>query len=278
MQRYFARVIDVKTLGKLVKEYKSSVWESILKLNDLEDFDAIWALKADWFEGPNIRRGGWSGVSRIRLNTEDGGSVAVFLKRQENHNAKSWLSRLRRGIPTFYREFKNIRLLTGLNIPTLEIVYFYYRHNKEGKSQAILITKELEGFESLAAESYSRNSALMQDKKQREKLMAAVAMNMGHMHSQRIQHRCFYDKHVFVASINDCWEVRFIDLEKVRRTLTRNIAMERDLYTFSRRMKSWRLSDKIRFFKMYMKEEKLSSYSKAMWYKIVARLRSKGKI
>jgi hypothetical protein len=273
-------MVVLSVFGKLMKEYKEyrgSGWESVLTLNNLDSFDAIWDLKADWFEEPNIRRGGWSGVCKIKLETENGDSVGVFLKRQENHNTKSWLSRFRGGIPTFYREFKNIIRLIEHDVPTIEPIYFCYRY-KEGKSQAILISKDLEGFESLDSAVYARDGALMQDKEQREKIMSAVAKNMYKMHSQRFQHRCLHDKHVFVALVNDVWEVRFLDLEMLRRTWSKNMAMERDLYTFSRRMIGWQWKDKLKFFKMYMDEDKLSSESKVMWHKIIGRLRAKNKM
>ncbi len=83
-----------------MKEFVGSGWKKILELNELESFDSIWELDAAWFEEPNKRRGGWSGVSRISLKTEEGGSVGVFLKRQENHNTKT-LAKPVNGEPTF---------------------------------------------------------------------------------------------------------------------------------------------------------------------------------
>ena len=64
-----------------MQEYIGKGWEKILRDNGLADFDSIWNLDAGWFEEPNKRRGGWSGVSRISLKTEEGGSLGMFLKR-----------------------------------------------------------------------------------------------------------------------------------------------------------------------------------------------------
>jgi hypothetical protein len=43
--------------------------QATLKLNHLDDFDSIWNMKVDWFEDPNERRGGWSGVGKLGLKT-----------------------------------------------------------------------------------------------------------------------------------------------------------------------------------------------------------------
>ena len=72
-----------------MKQYKSEQWQEILAFNDLDTYEKIWALKAEWFEEPNERRGGWSGVSRIELKLPSGGCVGAFLKRQENHVTSS---------------------------------------------------------------------------------------------------------------------------------------------------------------------------------------------
>ena len=47
---------------------------TVFAANGLDGFDAFWRLPEDWFEPPNRRRGGWSGVSRHRLSLPDGGS------------------------------------------------------------------------------------------------------------------------------------------------------------------------------------------------------------
>jgi hypothetical protein len=88
-----------------MKDFVNERWRTILARNGLTDFDALWDLKADWFEAPNHRRGGWSGVSRCELDRPEGGKVAVFLKRQENHKARIW-SHPVHGAPTFLREFR----------------------------------------------------------------------------------------------------------------------------------------------------------------------------
>ena len=130
-----------------MKDFINDRWRPILVHNGLSDFGALWQLKADWFEAPNHRRGGWSGVSRCELALPGGGTRAIFLKRQENHKARLWTHPLR-GAPTFLREFRHIQHYRACGIPTLEPVYFAM--HKVGKDErAILVTEELTGFVSM---------------------------------------------------------------------------------------------------------------------------------
>jgi len=258
-----------------MKEYIEDRWESVLKLNKLDHFESLWGLEVGWFEEPNKRRGGWSGVSRISLKTENGGVVSLFLKRQENHNTKVWNSPFK-GIPTFYKEFKNIQRFIAYGIPTVEPVYFGYRYVK-GKSQSILVTKELEGFASLDAAIYSREGLLMQNRERRKEMMVAIVDGMRKMHNYHFQHNCLYDKHIFVRQVGNRWDVKFIDLEKLGRSFFQKSAVIRDLYTLTRHISGWRQSDKLKFFKIYMQEEKLSPRSKLIWREIHNKMKAKNK-
>lgn len=44
-------------------------------------FDNLWSQNDDWYETPNIRRGGWSGVVKTTVKTSNGISP-VYLKKQ----------------------------------------------------------------------------------------------------------------------------------------------------------------------------------------------------
>ena len=260
-----------------MKEYIGAGYEQVLQYNEMDGFDSIWNMDAGWFEEPNDRRGGWSGVSRVSLKKENGETVSVFLKRQENHDTKVWNHPVK-GIPTFYHEFKNIRTFIAHGIPTLEPVYFAYRY-RDGKSQAILITRELEGFESLDAAIYARDGAIMQDRTQREQIMEAVAKVIRKMHGHHFQHRCLYGKHIFLRLVEGCWEVKFIDLEKVRRAFFIKKAIMIDFDTLPRHLSGWRRSDRLKFLRIYMQEEKLSQKSKLIWRGINSRmLRRKSRV
>lgn len=149
-------------------EHFDNGWQQVLA-----NFDALWTLKADWFEEPNTRRGGWSGVIKYPLATSNS-IIDVFIKRQENHITKTLLHPVN-GIATFQKEFRNIQLLTNKKIPTLELVYFGLRDK-----QAILISKSLEGYNSLDSGIF-QNIAYQQKRALLSKIAITTA-NMHHWH------------------------------------------------------------------------------------------------
>jgi hypothetical protein len=248
-------------------EYFGDGWKNILSTHSLANFEQIWTLKSDWFEEPNIRRGGWSGVIKYPLQ-HDKTTVNVFIKRQENHASKTLLHPIK-GMATFKKEFHNIKRLTDKKIPTLELIYFGSQNLK-----AILITKSLENFYSL--ESVDRS---LLTTKERHALLSAIATATQKMHQHHFQHNCFYPKHIFVQKLDEQWDVKFIDLEKLKRTPFKKHATERDLFTLYRHSDfNWTIKDRIYFFKAYVNEGKLSKKSKKLWYAIEKKLQAKRKV
>jgi hypothetical protein len=165
----------------------------LLDYNGFDCFESLWGVKLDWFEEPNYRRNGWSGVSRHVLKTPDGGSVAVFIKRQENHNFKSFLHPMR-GLPTIYREYKNISRLKKYGIPCPDLVLYGHR-NTGGQWQAILITRSLPGYKPLED---CLNSIEPDDVGARRALLASVAEMLCQMHAHHLRHGSLYAKHILV--------------------------------------------------------------------------------
>lgn len=207
---------------------------AILKHNGLHSFTDVWALKADWFETPNERRSGWSGASRVELKKPDGGVLAVFLKRQQDHDTRSLGHPF--GQPTFRREFANIRKLQALAIPAVPLVY-YGEQRINGHSCAALMTVALDEFQSLDEwwDSHPQADA-------RKAVLAAIAEWAAQISKQRWQHGCLYDKHIFVRRYpgNDGFgptDIRLIDLEKMRRRLTVNRAANMNIKQLIRHSK-----------------------------------------
>ena len=241
-------------------------WQQIFASNNLANFNALWDLKTEWFEEPNVRRGGWSGVVKIDLDTPEG-KVGVFIKRQENHISKTFQHPIK-GIATFQKEFHNILRLSSKQIPTLELIYF-----SQQKKKAILITQELKGYRPLDSKEFFSLSP-----KQKQALLSKVAQVSSMMHRHKFQHNCFYPKHIFVKNINGEWDIRFIDLEKLKRTLFQKQSMLRDLQSLYRHADDhWTIKDRIYFFKCYMNEKKLSNNSKKIWKAIEKKLQNKRK-
>lgn len=253
-------------------EYINKDWQEILKENNLADFDAIWDLKSDWFEEPNIRRGGWSGVVKVKLNTTNG-KVSIFIKRQQNHASKTLFHPIK-GCPTFEREFKNIVRLTKHKLPTLTPVYFAKR-TINGDIQAILITEELEGYIPLDSEHFLSEDAF-KDKQHKHRLFESIATVLRNMHRHHYQHNCFYLKHVFVKADGDSWDIKIIDLEKLKWCFSKKNAIFRDLLTLHRHATSWSKKDRMAIFKYYVEESKLSGKSKDLWHAIEKKVLTKG--
>jgi len=200
----------------MIKDYfNSSQTRQLFAANHLGSFDDLWGLQSEWFEEPNYRRSGWSGVVKYTLTGEHGEPYPVFIKRQETHNCKTLLHPFR-GMPTFRREFINIHRLSKHQIPTLTTLY-YAEREVYGKHRAVLVTESLEGF--LSVEDYWKqfpelNSIL------RKWIMQRTGQVLRNLHEANFQHNCLYPKHIFVR-LNDIsagqdQDVRLIDLEKLK--------------------------------------------------------------
>ena len=246
-------------------DYLAPGWNEVLKHNGLGSFDAIWALKADWFEPPNKRRGGWSGVVRLEVRRLDGGIEVLFIKRQENHQRRTFCHPLA-GEPTFKVEIKNINRLKRIGVPTLDEVY-YAQRKLNGRWRAILITRELKGFQSLERlmEVWpAMDSACHYDKRRR--LIATTAALIRRLHSHRLVHGTLYPKHLFIRLAADRDpEICLIDLEKMRFAWTSQRAARCDLDCLNRRAQCWSQCDRLRFFKEYMGSQSLSKKERAFW-------------
>jgi hypothetical protein len=253
-----------------MKDFDNERWRTILAHNGLIGFDALWGLDAQWFEAPNQRRGGWSGVSRCELQLPTGGTVALFLKRQENHGTRSLLHPMS-GVPTFLREFRRIMSYRQHEIPTLEPVYFGMR-GKGRNQRAILATEELTGYVSLEdrVQAWGRNG--VPPRADRRRILMAVAELLKKMHAHGIRHGCFFPKHVFIRVTPDgSVDARVIDLEKSRRRPLRVMCALRDLYSLSHYSPSvWSRTDRLWFFKQYLGIPHLNTYAKWLWHRVTA--------
>ena len=118
----------------------------LLARHGLDSFEALWGLDAPWFEEPNRRRGGWSGVVRVELEDETGGRHGLFIKRQEDHPRRDLLHPF--GEPTFAAELRSLLRTREAGVATLEPVW-YQQRRVDGHLRAVLITRELMGFRPL---------------------------------------------------------------------------------------------------------------------------------
>ncbi len=215
---------------KVVREvYESAALEAEFKRNQIGDFRAIWELDAPWFEAPNERRDGVSGVVTYELSAEHGAAIPIFIKRQSNHNTRTWVHPIR-GIPTFRREFQNIVHLRELGVKTLDVLYFGEAIAEEGHL-AVLISRALVDYTPL--DSWFRQSSNLIDSERVKRLLTSLVKAIKPMHRRRIRHGCLYGKHIFVKEDandqNGHFDVRLLDLEKAHRTRSVSYAAQKDL-------------------------------------------------
>jgi len=191
--------------------FNSHETEQLFKHNNLSEFEQLWALDCAWFEEPNYRRNGWSGVSKYALKEAAGDPCHVFIKRQENHNYKTLLHPIK-GVPTFRREFFNIKRLEKNQIPTLVELY-YGERVINGKQQSILITQSLEAYQSFEDYFQPENSPPEDLVTQ---IMQVAGQNVRLLHDAHFRHGSLYPKHFFVKVNKEQTDVRLIDLEKLK--------------------------------------------------------------
>jgi hypothetical protein len=260
----------------MIEEYLNEDWRDILRFNKAETFEQLWALnRGEWFEPPNNRRGGWSGVVRHVLRMPDGREVGVFIKCQENHGYRSWKNFFRISA-TFEREFRNLQRCQRLGIPTLEPVYFGQRI-VEGGLRAILVTRELEGYRPFDASCYTPISKL--ERSRRKKIFERVGAALRKMHCHNIQYNCLYLKHIFIKEdVGGSVDVRLIDMEKAKWRPCRKFIAVRDWYSLHRRAVGWSRTDRLRLFLAYREEDRLSTESKKIVKAILRRMNRKGRI
>lgn len=188
-----------------MSDFIASEDRAVLERHGLACFEALWALKLEAVDEPNVERGGWSSVCRLELE-----GAAYYLKRQSNHLTRS----LRRplGEPTFAREFRNIRHYQQLGIPALQAAFFA-RRQAAGEQRAILLSRALDGWTDLyrLLDQWAELAPA-----QRQAMLHAVARLAARLHGQGQMHGCFYPKHIFLRATGEDYQACLIDLEKTR--------------------------------------------------------------
>lgn len=204
-----------------------------------DDFGQFWQLQGDWVEAPNVRRGGESGVQRVRA--EDGG--LLYVKRQIGHVYRSWLHPF--GRPTVLRERDALEGLRRLGVRVPEIIYCGAERDERQQWRALLVTANLEGFEEID-HWYAGGGRERYGEALHERLLQAIGETLARMHRGRWQHSCLYSKHVFVKVTGQGDQaqpqVALLDLEKGRRRLTARGAALHDMKQL-RRHSSFSVAD-----------------------------------
>jgi hypothetical protein len=203
----------------------------------------------------------------------DGNSSALFIKRQQNHTTRTWRHPLL-GINTFRREFENLQWLHAVGVPTLDVLFFAERV-VDGDRRAILISRELTGYRSFEDYMAYWKQHGFPEKPVWRRLLQKLAGIAAHMHQHHIKQNCFLPKHVFIGGLDGELDIRLIDFEKAKRSLTVRDAMIRDLDTFNRRSPDLRATDRLRFLLAYCGQKRPDARVRSIWKQLMTNLHKK---
>jgi hypothetical protein len=236
-------------------------WEDALKSADLFDIEAVTQRDFDWFEAPNRRRGGWSGVTRIVLNpnTPQAKQKAVFLKIQQNHFYIAPNTGFRKRL-TFEREFAAMTALRP-RCPAIPEVLMFAKWTNDGNCGAILVTEALDGWHLLRDWQLGKASFPKPDQSTLKRALEAIAATSRQLNQAGWIHMCYSAKHIFIRpqDNSDEFDVRVIDLEKTRKRFGLGRRTVKDSSHFLRHTPKLSETDKLNYLKAYFKTDSFSN-------------------
>ena len=251
---------------KIKKSWVAPEWVSALKDAGLLDIKSVSKREFDWFESPNRRRGGWSGVTRIVLNPEAAkeNQKAVFLEIQQNHFYRApstfFLKRL-----SFAREFDALQALAPVVscMPNL-LQFAQWKH--DGNQGSLIITEALEGL--IPFDQWLKKQKDSADSDQSESILKAlqsVASAARELHNAGWAHFGFYPKHAFIRKDEDGhYTTCLIDLEKARQPLRSSQSTVEDASRFLRKATELNNEEKVAYLRAYFQTDTFSDAQKRM--------------
>ena len=244
---------------KLIKEWHSPEIEPLLNKAGLLDIESVTQREFDWFEEPNKRRGGWSGVTRIVLNPEapKAKQKAAFLKIQQNHFYIAPNTYFRKRL-TFEREFAAMTALRPA-CPAIPNVLMFAQWEKDGNRGAILVTEALDGWLLLRDWQKGRAELPKPDKATLHKALEAIAATSREINQAGWIHMCFSAKHLFVRpDQTGSFSVKTIDLEKTRKRIGLGRRTVKDCSHFMRHTPGLEDADKLHYLQAYFQTKTFS--------------------
>ena len=234
----------------------SPKWERALQDAGLLDIESVSQREFDWFETPNRRRGGWSGVTRLVLNPEAPAQdqLAVFLKIQQNHFYRAPNTCFTKQL-TFEREFNVLQQLDHATDSIPELVLFA-KWRSGANVGAILITQALDGWFPLTDWIQGKKGYIAPDDATFKKALEAIGKNAREIHQAGWVHLCFSAKHLFVRPKDDgSFESCVIDMEKSRKHLRAAYRTRKDCSHFMRHTPGLTEAHKLQFTKAYFQTD-----------------------
>ena len=250
---------------KIKQQWIAPEWETALKDAGLLDIEALTTREFDWFEAPNRRRGGWSGVTRLVLNPEAApeDQQAVFLKIQQNHFYRApntcFIKKL-----TFEREFEVLQQLKSAT-DTIPELAFFATWQVGSDVGAILVTRALDDWLPLNDWLLGRKGLTPPDEATFKKALEAIAQSAREINTAGWVHLCFSAKHLFVRpQADDTFESCVIDMEKSRKHLRANYRTRKDCSHFMRHTPKLTDAQKLTFLQAYFQTDTFSDKQKRL--------------
>ena len=250
---------------KLKQQWVSPELKPILESAGLLDIESVSKREFDWFEAPNRRRGGWSGVSKIVLNPDapEKEKKAVFLKIQQNHFYIApntyFLKRL-----TFEREFEAMQALKPHSEAIPNIVMFA-KWQENGNQGSILVTEALDDWIHLGPWLLGELDQPAPDEPALHRALDAIAKTAREINQAGWIHMCFSAKHIFVKEqLDSIFAVRVVDLEKTRKRIGLSRRTIKDCSHFLYHTPMLTDSDKTHFLKAYFETDRFNPAQKAL--------------
>lgn len=251
-------------------------WEARLNSAGLLDIESVIEREFDWFEAPNKRRGGWSGVTRIVLNPDAAPEKqqAVFLKIQQNHFYIAPNTGFRKRL-TFEREYAAMSALRPA-CPAIPEVLMFAKWTKDGNRGAILVTEALDEWHLLDDWQRGKASLPKPEPATLHKALAAIAATSRQINQAGWIHMCFSAKHIFIRPNDDSdqFEVRAIDLEKTRKRIGLGRRSVEDSSHFMRHTPELSEADKLCYLQAYFETDSFTPAQR----KLISKMRGAPKL
>ena len=234
-------------------------WRLALQGHGLKTISDWLALDKTLIDEPNHRGRGISQVFRARVSDPWGGEATVYIKHQRNYVRRSLLHPLS-GQATLYQEYKALMGCWQAGVPVAEPLFFA-ASNLNGDREAMLVSLDLAGFQSLDQVALDQLSTA-----RRFALIRDVAAVVRLLHERGLVHQNLYPKHVFVSwsEAMQRFDARFIDMERCRPHYHAWRPRLRDLDSLARRSEGFSARDKIRFLHHYMVQPKLGTQGRSL--------------
>ena len=256
-------------------------YRTLLTQNGLADFNSLM-----YYRQGEVIKASSGERSTVKLQLSSGeGAVGAYLKRYQGCGLKARARCLLRcSLPrTALDEWNAILSFHRLGIPTMIPLAVGVNNHPVFKKESFLLTREVEGAERLDRYLLRHFSPPLREGERREKrrLLEALAHLVRQMHHAGCNHRDLYLCHVLVrrdASFN--WHIYLADLHRVdQRRHLRLRWKVKDLaaLNYSAEASPLTRTDRLRFIKDYLGEEKLTAPLRALIKKVIrksARIRS----